>query len=376
MVVSLKAHGEAPGDITADQMDALADLADRVSSGEVRTTHDQNLVLGEVRQIDLIETWQALKALNLATPNIGTLTDMICCPGLDFCSLANAGSIGIAKQIHERFNDFDYLYDLGHIEIKMSGCMNACGHHHVGHIGILGVDKHGEEWYQITLGGSASGTQLAGRGHRSVGGQGRGRRDHRAHPRCVRRAAAKRARSSSQTVRRIGVEPFARAGLCHSSLRDASLAANPWAIAGRAEADAASHLILPLADYIKAIEAGEPADRRAPLLKAEDQRCLAACGHTWRSVPLVAVHFASTGDGRGYTQARLLRERHGYQGELRAVGKIRADQMFFLARCGFDAFELLDDEDVATAVAQLDRFSVAYQTGSGVLTHPRRRFGG
>ena len=125
-------EAEAP-DHVADR--SLADLADRISSGELRVTHDQNLVLGEVRQMDLIETWQALKTLNLATPNIGTLTDMICCPGLDFCSLANAGSIGIAKQIHERFNDFDYLYDLGHIEIKMSGCMNACGHHHVGQIG-------------------------------------------------------------------------------------------------------------------------------------------------------------------------------------------------------------------------------------------------
>jgi sulfite reductase (NADPH) hemoprotein beta-component len=156
VVVSLKAHGEAPGDISADQLDALANLADRVSSGQVRATHDQNLVLGEVRQGDVHETWRELVRLNLATPNIGTLTDMICCPGLDFCSLANAGSIGIAKQIQDRFSDFDYLYDLGRVEIKMSGCMNACGHHHVGHIGILGVDKHGEEWYQITLGGSAS----------------------------------------------------------------------------------------------------------------------------------------------------------------------------------------------------------------------------
>ena len=101
-------------------------------------------------------------ALNLATPNIGTLTDMICCPGLDFCSLANAGSIGIAKQIQDRFTDFDYLYDLGPVDIKMSGCMNACGHHHVGHIGILGVDKHGEEWYQITLGGSVTGKTTLG----------------------------------------------------------------------------------------------------------------------------------------------------------------------------------------------------------------------
>jgi sulfite reductase (NADPH) hemoprotein beta-component len=162
VVVSLKKHGEPPGDITADRMDSLADLADRISSGQIRATHDQNLVLGDVRQIDLVETWQTLNSLELATPNIGTLTDMICCPGLDFCSLANAGSIGIAKQIHERFDNFDYLYDLGHIEIKMSGCMNACGHHHVGNIGILGVDKHGEEWYQITIGGSATGVSSLG----------------------------------------------------------------------------------------------------------------------------------------------------------------------------------------------------------------------
>ena len=162
VVVSLKAPEIAPGDITAAQMDDLAELADRISSGQVRSTHDQNLILGEVRQQDLYETWQGLSALGLATPNVGLLTDMICCPGLDFCSLANAGSIGIAKQINERFTDLDYLYDLGPLEIKMSGCMNACGHHLVGHIGILGVDKSGEEWYQITLGGSASGITSLG----------------------------------------------------------------------------------------------------------------------------------------------------------------------------------------------------------------------
>ena len=143
-------------------MDALAGLADRLSFGEVRVTHDQNLVLADVPQRALRELHAALAPLGLATPNIGTLTDMICCPGLDFCSLANAGSIDIAKQIHARFDDLDYLYDLGEIEIKMSGCMNACGHHHVGHIGILGVDKHGEEWYQITLGGSATGEVALG----------------------------------------------------------------------------------------------------------------------------------------------------------------------------------------------------------------------
>jgi sulfite reductase (NADPH) hemoprotein beta-component len=160
--VSLKKHGEAPGDITAEQMDALATLAERYSFGEIRSTHDQNLVLADVEQGELAALHAELAALGLATPNIGTLTDMICCPGLEFCSLANASSISVAKQIHAHFDDFDYLYDLGEIQLKMSGCMNACGHHHVGHIGILGVDKHGQEWYQITLGGSATGVVALG----------------------------------------------------------------------------------------------------------------------------------------------------------------------------------------------------------------------
>ena len=153
--ISLKKPGVAPGDITDTQMELLADLADRYSFGEVRVTHTQNLLLADVEQDKAFELWQALDAAGLATPNIGTLTDMICCPGLDFCSLANAGSIDVAKLINDRFDDYDYLYDLGELEIKMSGCMNACGHHHVGHIGILGVDKSGEEWYQITIGGAA-----------------------------------------------------------------------------------------------------------------------------------------------------------------------------------------------------------------------------
>ena len=152
-------------------------------------------------------------------------------------------------------------------------------------------------------------------------------------------------------------------------------AANDWVLAGAPGAETATRLILPLADYVKAVEAGESADHRAPLLKAGDHDVAPLAPYLAR-VPLVAIDFTSTGDGRGFTQARLLRQRLGYQGELRAVGKIRADQMFFLARCGFDAFDLLDDEDVATAVAQLDRFSVAYQSGSGSLTHPRRRLGG
>jgi sulfite reductase (NADPH) hemoprotein beta-component len=160
--VCLKAHGQNPGDMSSGQMEAVAALADRVSFGLIRVTHNQNLLLGDVRQSDLYAVWQELRGLGLAMPNIGTLTDMIACPGLDFCSLANAGTLNVAKQIQEQFDDLDYLYDLGDIEIKMSGCMNACGHHHVGHIGILGVDKHGEEWYQITLGGSVNGFTALG----------------------------------------------------------------------------------------------------------------------------------------------------------------------------------------------------------------------
>ncbi|WP_138380304.1 nitrite/sulfite reductase [Luteithermobacter gelatinilyticus] len=156
VIVSLKKPGVPPGDATDKQMEAVADLADQYSFGEIRTTHDQNLVLADVKQDDLPELWENLKALGFATPNIGTLQDMICCPGLDYCSLANARSIPIAERISQHFDDMDYLYDLGQLKLKMSGCINACGHHHVGHIGILGVDKKGTEYYQITLGGSES----------------------------------------------------------------------------------------------------------------------------------------------------------------------------------------------------------------------------
>jgi sulfite reductase (NADPH) hemoprotein beta-component len=153
--ISLKKPDVAPGDMTDVQMELIADLADRYSFGETRVTHTQNLLFADVEQDQCHDLWRALRDAGLATPNIGTLTDMICCPGLDFCSLANAGSIEVARLINQRFDDYDFVYDLGEIDVKMSGCMNACGHHHVGNIGILGVDKSGEEWYQITIGGAA-----------------------------------------------------------------------------------------------------------------------------------------------------------------------------------------------------------------------------
>jgi sulfite reductase (NADPH) hemoprotein beta-component len=154
VTLSLKPHVvAAPGDATTAQMNAIADLADQYSFGELRVTHEQNLVLADVEQVKLFELWQAAKKQNVALPNVGLLTDIIACPGGDFCSLANAKSIPIAKAIQERFDDLDYLFDLGDISLNISGCINSCGHHHVGNIGVLGVDKDGEEWYQITLGG-------------------------------------------------------------------------------------------------------------------------------------------------------------------------------------------------------------------------------
>lgn len=154
-VVSLKPYLKPAGDITDSQMDAVADLADKYAGGEIRSTHDQNLVLADVKEGDLYALWQALAELNLARPNVGKLTDMIVCPGFDYCSLANARTLNIADQINEKFEQVDYLHDIGDISLNMSGCINACGHHHVGNIGILGVDKKGEDWYQITLGGSS-----------------------------------------------------------------------------------------------------------------------------------------------------------------------------------------------------------------------------
>jgi sulfite reductase (NADPH) hemoprotein beta-component len=158
VTLSLKRAGQAPGDATADQLDAAAAIADRFSHGELRVTHDQNLLLPWVHESDLQALWKAARDASFATPNIGLLTDMIACPGGDFCGLANARSIPIAEEITQRFAEIDELYDIGDIDLHISGCINSCGHHHSGHIGILGVDKDGKEWYQVLLGGSDGST--------------------------------------------------------------------------------------------------------------------------------------------------------------------------------------------------------------------------
>jgi sulfite reductase (NADPH) hemoprotein beta-component len=205
--VSLKAPGRVPGDVTADTMDAIADLADRYSFGEIRVNHRQNLVLVDVKQSELHELWQKLAALELATPNLGLLTDIICCPGLDYCALANARSIPIAQDIDNAFTDLDELQKIGHFTINISGCMNACGHHHVGHIGILGVDKRGEEFFQLTLGGSSD--QRASLGDRLGPGL-----PQAAVPDAIRKIVdtyltmREHDERFIDTYRRVGIEPF------------------------------------------------------------------------------------------------------------------------------------------------------------------------
>jgi sulfite reductase (NADPH) hemoprotein beta-component len=205
--ISLKAPGKVPGDLTAEKMDSVADLADRYSFGEIRVTHRQNLVLVDVKQSELYELWHKLSELELATPNLGLLSDIICCPGLDFCALANARSIPIAQDISRAFTDLDELQKIGQFTINISGCMNACGHHHVGHIGILGVDKRGEEFFQLTLGGSSD--QHASLGDRLGPGL-----PQAAVPAAIRKIVdtylviRQQGERFLDTYRRVGVEPF------------------------------------------------------------------------------------------------------------------------------------------------------------------------
>jgi sulfite reductase (NADPH) hemoprotein beta-component len=215
VTLSFKRLGHAPGDATGDQLDIAADLAERFSAGEARVTHEQNLLLPWVHQDDLPELWHAARKAGLAKSNIGLLTDMISCPGGDFCSLANARSIPIAEAITQRYQDLDELHDIGEIDLHISGCINSCGHHHSGHIGILGVDKDGKEWYQVTLGG-ADGSSLSGA---ATPGKVVGPSFSAAEVpevveavldtyRAQRQSVDGKAETFIATLRRVGIEPF------------------------------------------------------------------------------------------------------------------------------------------------------------------------
>ena len=220
VILSLKPHGTAaPGDATAAQMLAIADLADQYSFGELRATHEQNLVLADVEQAELPNLWQAAKKQNLVLPNIGLLTDIIACPGGDFCSLANAKSLPIAKAIQERFDDLDYLYDLGDITLNISGCINSCGHHHVGNIGVLGVDKDGEEWYQITLGGEQGNDAAIGK---VIGPSFYADEIPDVMSNIINTYVSERSHEEAfiETYRRLGVTPFKEAAYQHAKKKE------------------------------------------------------------------------------------------------------------------------------------------------------------
>jgi sulfite reductase (NADPH) hemoprotein beta-component len=212
VTISLKGIGEAPGDITSEGMRLVAELADRYSFGEIRVTHAQNLVLPHVRQVDLFALWQALAAAGLGTANAGLITDIIACPGLDYCALATARSIPIAQALSQRFAAPERQRDIGPLAIKISGCINACGHHHVGHIGILGLEKRGEESYQITLGGDAGNDSAIG----EILGPGL---PAAAVPDAIERLVETYRQNRTDretfvdTVRRIGLQPFKTAFL-------------------------------------------------------------------------------------------------------------------------------------------------------------------
>jgi sulfite reductase (NADPH) hemoprotein beta-component len=212
--ISVKHPGRAPGDMTSQQMEAVADLADRFNRGVIQAVYNQNLLFQYIRSDALSAVHDALAALGLATPNLGTIQDMICCPGLDYCSLANASSIPIARAIHDRYLDLDEAFDIGPLELKMSGCINACGHHHVGHIGILGISKKGEEWYQISLGGKAgTGLEDPARIGKIIGPSVSRDKVLDAVETLIDtyRATRTGTETFSDTVARLGVEPFQKA---------------------------------------------------------------------------------------------------------------------------------------------------------------------
>jgi len=208
VTLSLKRTGAAPGDASAAQMDAIAGLAERYSFGELRVSHEQNLILADVRTSDLHALWREIKPLGLAAPNIGLLTNIIACPGGDFCSLANAKTIPVAEAIQRRFDDLDYLYDIGELDLNISGCMNSCGHHHIGHIGILGVDKQGEEFYQISIGGAQGADASLGK---VIGPAFAREQVPEVIEKLIEVYLAERESEEERfidTVRRIGIEPF------------------------------------------------------------------------------------------------------------------------------------------------------------------------
>ena len=357
--ISLKPLDGVPGDVTAAQMEGLADLAERYGFSEIRATHWQNLVLPHVRLSDVHAVWLALAALGLATPNIGLASDVIACPGLDYCNLANARSIPVAQAISRRFADLKRLNDIGDLRINISGCINACGHHHVGNIGLLGVDKKGEEYYQVTLGGSDDENATLGE---LVGP---------AFPydaivdavETIVNTYMDRREPGEQflaTYRRVGLGPF-KESLYGAHPKDNALRPDPWvSVADEAELPESDPAIVSFERWGR--DRALLARRNGPLgLRLRSDQPPEGVADDLAAFDLIALEFPKFTDGRAYSYARLLRERYGFEGELRAVGNVLRDQLFFMRRCGFDAFEVADDVDLGAWLEALGEIDVVYQ---------------
>jgi sulfite reductase (NADPH) hemoprotein beta-component len=365
VTLSLKPTGVAPGDITDKQLDAVADLADRYSFGQLRTSHEQNIILADVEQSQLFTLWGELREGGFATPNIGLLTDIICCPGGDFCSLANAKSIPIAESIQRRFDDLDYLFDIGELDLNISGCMNACGHHHVGHIGILGVDKKGEEFYQVSLGGSASRDASLGKILGPSFAQ-------EAMPDVISKLIDVYVEQRTEderfidTYQRIGIDLLRNASM-QRIIKNNEVVDETWHLLPKDfnidEISNCDDLIVPLqlwrehSRMLKARDGG-----LGVWLDADEEA--EEIGEDVAEFQVIALNFPAFTDGRNYSNARLLRDRYGFKGELRAIGDVLRDQLFYMHRCGFDAFAVRADKDPYEALEGLKDFSVTYQAAT------------
>ena len=312
VTASLKPAGAPPGDASAVQMEGVADIADAYSQGEIRVSHEQNLILPHVARRGSAGCMARARTAGLAEANVGKITDIIACPGLDYCALANARSIPVAQRISERFAELARQHEIGDLKIKISGCINACGHHHVGHIGILGVDKNGVELYQLSLGGdvdfgkTAIGTILG--------------------PAVTADKVVEAVDAMVAPISTIAVTASASSTPIGASAPSPSRSEFMPLFSEKGSATILEPL--PFADWQQ-----RPAWPAVSLANTDPVEDLAP--HVGR-LRLIVLNFPKFSDGRAYSQARLLRGRLGYAGELRATGGVLQDQLPFMLRCGFD----------------------------------------
>jgi uncharacterized protein (DUF934 family) len=338
-------------------MDAVAGIAEKYSFDELRVTHEQNLTLAHVRKKDLYAVYELLKAHDLATPNIGLITDQIACPGLDYCALANARSIPLAQQISERFADIERQHEIGELKINTSGCINACGHHHVGHIGILGVDKKGVEYYQVTLGGAADEKTAIG----DIVGRAFTEDEVVDAIETIVTTYIASARMASGSSTPIAASASIRSRRAFMKLiRNGTFVEDDFITVGDGDQLPDGAAIVSLERWQAERETLRA--RNAPIgVRLQSGQEPGAIADDLDRIDLVALEFPVYRNGRAYSYARILRERYGFKGEVRAVGNVLRDQFQFMIRCGFDALEVTDNITPEIWAENAGSFSLFYQ---------------